>query len=210
MKKSVLLLFVLLLTSGLSAQDAVQKDALWTITRGEHQYRIGAYAGINTKYSTYDSDPAGYLDLRAAVTLNGKYALGFSASGLYFDKKLRRVVNDGTYHIYAGYAGLFFARMFRVNEDMKLALSIFTGQGEAYYQYDKDYRENRPWYQEVIDRETFHVIEPGIEIEHRLKGNFWIGLTGSYRFTSPVELISTKDDLFQTFSYGISFKYGIY
>lgn len=208
MKRLVMLVFALLLSINTFAQT--EKDAFWTIRNEGNEYRIGGYIGAGARYSGLGVKSAGFLDIKAAVTLNGKYAIGVSASGLYYDKKLNELVSDGTYHLYAGYTGLFFERIISLSDNTKLSLSILSGAGEAYYQYDKDYRENRPWYQEVIDKEIFFVTEPGIELQQRISSHMFIGINGSYRFTSPLNLVNTDSKLLQSFTGGITFKYGIF
>lgn len=200
-------IFVILTGITLFAQE---NRSLLSIQTGESKLNLGGYISTNLKYSSWENKPAGFLDLKAAVTFNSKWAVGLSATGLYYDKKLSKIVNDGTYHIYAGYTGIFLERMFYVTDEMILSLGILTGQGEAYYKYDKEYRDGRPWYQEVIDKETFSVFEPSVEIQQNIGGNFYLGLSGSYRFSSPLKLTQTDEKALNTFGGGLSLKYGIF
>lgn len=209
MKRLMVTLFVIMMSMASFAQNE-RTNAIWTTGSGDNELRIGGYAAINTKYSTFEGKTAGYADFKVAAVFNSKYSVGLSATGLYYDKKLRKVVSDGTYHIYAGYVGLFLERMFTISDDTRMSVSLFMGQGEVSYEYDKEYREQKPWYQEVIDREKIHVTEPSVEVMQRISGNFWLGLTGSYRMTSDLNLVGTPDDLLRTFSGGISFKYGVF
>lgn len=207
--RSALLLATLLCGASLFAQQA-GSNSLWNLRLGGTDYRLGAYVGTNLKYSALKDDPAGYLDIKAGITVNSKWAAGLSVTGLYYDKRLREIVQDGTYHLYAGYAGLFVERMFSLTGDLRFSVSVFSGQGEVYYMYDREYREDRPWYQETIDKETIYVFEPALEIQHRIGGNFFLGLTGSYRMTSPLNLVNTPGNILRTFSGGISVKYGVF
>jgi hypothetical protein len=54
------------------------------------------------------------------------------------------------------------------------------------------------------------VLEPGIEVQTRIGNRWWIGVNATYRFTSPVEMIHTNEDILQTYTAGISLKYGIF
>ncbi|MBD3374673.1 hypothetical protein GF406_06525 [candidate division KSB1 bacterium] len=173
-------------------------------------HKVGGYLGTAGRVSSVFSDNAGYADLKGALVFDGKWAIGFTGSGLYYDKSLNRLVSDGTYHLQVAFGGLFVERIFSVNDNFKVSASLMTGQGEALYQYDRDYRKEKVWSEEIIDKTTFGVQELGIEIQHRIKGNFWLGLTGGYRNTSPLELIDTPDDLLEKWNAGVSFKYGIF
>jgi hypothetical protein len=210
MKRTMLFLIVLFLGIGVYGQEKTSRK-LFTYDGID----FGGYLGLSTKYSALNADfdgygnDAGFLELKAGFTLNGNWAVGISGSALYYDHKLNSLVNDGTYHLNAGYAGVFVEKIFTFNDDFKLSLSIFMGQGFAEYLYDKDYREAKVWYEEKIDRTTFAIQEPGLEIYHRIYGDWWLGLSGSVRNTSPVKMIDTPEDIFKDFSYGLSFKYGI-
>jgi hypothetical protein len=189
-----------------SLAGATDAPALFTL--GET--RIGGYLGIGAKYTHVDGDPAGFLDLRAAVTIDGDWAVGLSLSGLSYEKKLQALVTDGTYHLYAGYSGVTVERIMTFGSDVKSSVSLLLGQGETYYRYDNDYRKEKRWTEETIDRTTFSVMEPGIGIHYRLGGNFWLGATASYRWTSPVRMIGTSESIFRSFNAGLALTWGVF
>ncbi len=183
-----------------------KNNYIWTLD----QNQIGAYAGISGRSASVMSDNSGFLDARFGVVFNGKWTIGLTGSALAHDKKLDELVDDGQYHLYASYGGLFVERIFSVTDDLKFSVMIMSGQGTAYYQYDKEYRKDKVWSEEVIDKTTFGVQELSIEIQHRVFDNFWLGVTGSIRNTSPVELIGTSDGLFKKPGVGMTIKYGIF
>jgi hypothetical protein len=194
---------IFLLASSLFAQ---QRSHIFTL--GEKN--IGAYVGTSGKYTTINSEAAGFLDFKGAIVLNSNWAVGLSLSGLYYDKPLDKLVNDGTYHLYITYGGIYLEKLFSLTENLKFSLALQTGQGEIYYQYDKDFRKEKLWSEEIIDRTTFHYWEPSLDIQYRLTGNYWIGLTGSYRNTPPIHILGTDESFLQNFSGGLTFKYGIF
>lgn len=207
MKKIILVLIVTMFA--LNAQAQIQTDETpYLFKLGDTKF--GGYVAINTKVTDIKPDIAGIADFKAAITLKGGWAVGFSASGLYYDKKLSKIVNDGTYHLYTGYAGMFVDKRFELNKNMNLTMSIFTGRGEAYYRYDKDFRKDKVYYQEYIDKTEIFITEPSVELNYRVFGNFWLGINGSYRFSSPVEMIGTDEKYFSNFNAGLTFKYGLF
>jgi len=203
MKTRLLIIAVLFLTINSFAQN---KNYLFSIG----DTKLGGYLGTSMKYTNILDKPAGFMDFKAAVTLNGNWAFGVSASGLYYDKKLNTLVSDGTYHLYAGYVSVFVERIFSINEDFKFSLSISSGQGEAYYQYDKEYHQDKIWSEEIIDKTTFYALEPAMEIQHRVSGNFWLGLTGTFRSTSPIKLLGADESMLRKFTGGLTFKWGVF
>lgn len=203
MRYILILLSILILSITGFAQE---KDYLFKI--GETEF--GGYLGFTGKFTNVADDPAGFADIKAGLTFSDTWAAGLFVSGLYYDKKLDNLVNDGTYHLYLSYGGIFVEKYFPLNNNITLAVCIQSGGGEAYYQYDKDYRKEKRWSEEVIDRTTFHVLEPGIELLYHIGENYRLGISGSYRSGSPLELISTDNELIHNFNGGISFKWGIF
>jgi hypothetical protein len=54
------------------------------------------------------------------------------------------------------------------------------------------------------------VNEIGLDMHFRTIGKWWLGAYGSYKFTSPIELIGTEKYFLQNYSVGVSVKYGIF
>lgn len=203
-KQLILAILIVLLTSVSFAQ--VEKNHLFMI----NETSIGGYVGINGRFSSVESNLAGYLDGKIVAVINENWGIGFSFSGLHYDRGLNKVVDDGSYHLNAAYAGIYVERIFSLSNDFKLSVSITSGMGEAYYQYDKDYRKDKVWTEEIIDKTSFAIFEPALELQYNILGNYWIGIIGSFRNTSPLELIGADEHLFQKFSGGITIKYGLF
>ncbi len=171
---------------------------------------VGIYAGGGMRYSTVNGDPAGFLDIKGALVFNGTWAFGVVGSSLYYDKALSALTSDGTYHLNVAYGAVFAERIFDVNNDCTISIALLLGQGEAYYRYDNEYREEKVWTEETIDRTTFAVIEPTVEIQHRIAENLWLGASAGYRSTSPLRLLGASDTMLQRFSGGLTLKWGIF
>ncbi len=212
MKTKTIILSVLLLLSGLCvlAQENTANNYLFTLKGKNKTHEIGLYGGLSGSYSETLSKPSGWLGAKVGLVFNHKWAFGWAGNALYFDRRLDALATDGTYHLEAGYAGLFAEYMMPVGNSFKINFSILSGRGLAIYKYDKDFAEDRPWYQETIDQETFAVFEPGIELLTKIRGHWWFGVSGSYRNTSPVKLTGTDDMLFNKLNGGISIRYGIF
>jgi hypothetical protein len=190
----------------LSSASAQQDSAFFTL----FGHPVRGYVGTALKASTFGTRSAGWLDLNAAISINDSWNIGIGGSGLCYDRKLSELVTDGTYHIYAGYAGVLIEKNFRLSEDLNANVALLAGAGRTYYQYDRAYREKKLWKDEIIDETTFSVMRPSVTIEYRVTGNLWIGVTGSYLQTSPVELVGLSDDAFRSFAGGLSVKYGAF
>ena len=204
MKSAILTIALFFLTIVSFGQERENHFTTWGDTE------IGGYVGLSGRVTEIGDDVYPVLDAKAVIVLNGSWGLGVTGSAFDYDESLSELVDDGTYRLEAAYGGFFVEKIFSINENFKLALSIGTGYGTAQYRYEKDYRKEKRWTEEYIDVVQFAFFEPGIEIEHRIAGNFWIGATGSFRNTSPLELIGTDDQLLQSWNAGVSVKYGIF
>jgi hypothetical protein len=205
--KTKLFLILVFLSVNLFSQE---KGNLFNLKIDDKEIGIKGCLGIAGKYSSFDSKPAGYMDFKASLIFDDKWGIGLAGSGLYYDKKLNKLVNDGTYHIYAGFGGLFVERIFHLNDYLMFNVGIISGYGEAYYKYDKEYLAKKVWYEEIIDQTTFFAIEPQIGFDFKLDKHLMMGITGSYCHTSPIKMIETDENMLNQFSGGISFKYVIF
>ncbi|MBE0646022.1 MAG: hypothetical protein IH600_18210 [Bacteroidetes bacterium] len=204
MKRTLLLASFLLLTMSAAAQP--NGDPLFTI--GDHE--VGVYLGLGGRLTSLFGEPAGTLDARGAFTIDRRWSIGLMGAAFEYDKSLHALVDDGSYRINAAYGGFFVERMFFLGEHVLLSISIATGYGEVSYRYDKEYRKDKIWTEETIDRTEFAFFEPSVGLQFNVGGGFWIGMTGSYRNTSPVELLGTSEHVFQKFSGGLTITYALF
>lgn len=195
------------------AQDQVSPPAEGTshamfTTSGGHE--IGLTLGVGGRYTTLFGDDAATLDLRGAFTVDRRWVIGLTGSAFNYDHTLRELVDDGSYRFEAAYGGLFVERWFGLGDDAILSIGVATGYGEAAYRYDKEYRKDKRWTEESIDRTTFAFFEPSVGLQVRLAGRVWLGAVASYRNTSPVDLLGTPETVFQQWSAGLQIGYGLF
>jgi hypothetical protein len=209
-KSLITLMMIALLAGNAYAQKPPVKDYLWKYKGKKKEHTVGGYIGISGSYTEVMSKPAGYLGAQLGIVFDKRYAIGLAGNALWYDYALSEAVSNGTYHLEAGYAGIFFEYMQPLGSRIRLTFSLLTGMGVAKYTYDKAYRDSMPWYQRTIDTRDFSFIEPGIGLMGRVAKKWWIGLNGSYRATSPINLPSAPVNLLNNFSAGISVRFGIF
>ncbi len=178
------------------------------LSDGHRDVRV--YVATDVAATTVFGDAAGLFSMRGAVVFNSRWSVGLRATALWYDKALNQLSAEGTYHFNVGYAGIYVERAFPLGDAINLSLSIFTGTGVAEYLYDKEYRKDMLWTEEVIDRTTFAVFEPGVEISVRLSRSMWLGAHGSIRNTSPIELLGTPEGVLRKASGGLTLKYEVF
>jgi hypothetical protein len=171
---------------------------------------IGGTIALGGRYTTIDGSAAGIVDVKAGIILDGTWGFGVGLAGTYLDRELSALVTDGTYHLSAGYSGFYVERYFRCNDELVISVSLLMGQGVITYQYDKEYRTEKAWKDEVIDLTTFAVFEPGISVQYRVGSAFWLQATASVRNTSPVQMLGTSESIMRKGSAGLSLRWDVF
>jgi hypothetical protein len=205
MKKTLYILLVLILGTNAFGQSQGSKK-LFTLDGND----IGGYIGIDTRLTSINSLPAGLVDYRVAVVINNKWSFGYSSTGLWNDRHLSTLVNDGVYHLMSNYQGLFIERIFNLNENFRYSLLLLIGQGIVKYEYCRSTIANRKWYEEIIDQADFNLIGPAVEMDFNIYDNFWLGANLGYNITTTIRMMDTKSDLLNNVNGGLSFKYGVF
>lgn len=212
MKTKVIIASAILILASVivKAQETERKNYIWSFEGKKKNHTVGSYVGLSGTYSPLKSDDAYWLGGRIGIVFDKKWTIGIGGNALDYDHKLSQLVNDGTYRLQAGYAGFFIERLFPLKDWGKIGVSWLSGKGITYFQYDKEYAESRPWYDEIIDVEDFAINELGVEFQVRVYRNWWLGAQASYRLTSPIELQGEDDFFLRDYSVGISAKWGIF
>ncbi len=211
MKTKIIIAALMFLAFSFQAfSQETTKDYLWSYQGKNKTKTLGLYGELSGSYTELLTKPAANFGVKAGLVFNKRLTVGLAAYGLSYDRKFNSLVSDGTYHLEAGYSGAFVEYLQPIGDRFKVGASIFSGTGITMYKYDKDYAEARPWYDEVIDQETFAVFEPGVSILGRIGGHWWLGINGSYRTTSPVKLKETSENFLESFNAGVGIRYGIF
>lgn len=204
-------LFLFLLTQGatLMAQEN-QYNYLLTYEGKNGTRTLGLFGELHANGTTVDQDPAVWLGYRIGLIFNGRFSIGAAGYGLGYEREFSAAATPGTYHLEAGYAGMFLDYRIPVTQRLGVNFSLVSAAGIARYKYDKASAADLPWYEEVIDRDNFGVFEPGIGLNYRLGDRWAVGLQATYRHTAPINLEGANEQIFNTFNAGISIRYGIF
>jgi hypothetical protein len=207
-----LLISTVILFSGLAAmaQDAPNNKPLFSFEGKKRTHHIGAMGELYSGFSDVMAKPATWYGAKVGFVVNQSWTIGVAGNVLNYDHTLAELVNDGEYRLEAGYQGMYVEWMKTFNNRFMVNLSLTTGMGLAKYQYTKDFAENRPWYEEIIDQEVFSVFEPGAAVMVRAGGRWWLGLNCTARNTSPIKLQGTSEKFLQSANVGLSVRYGIF
>ncbi len=200
----------LLIITSVNSANAQRQDHIWDFSVNNQQYTVGLYGGLTGSYFEFAGDPAGMLSYQAGIVINGKFGIGLTGSGLYYDQQMPGLVADGSYHVNSGWNGGYIERMFTVTPRLRASLAWESGRGLFFYRYDNEFRAEKLWHEEIIDGDTYFVNKPTIKAHFRVAGNWWLGLEAAYTLASPVKAIAVDEKAMNGFSTGISLSYGIF
>lgn len=199
-----------LLIGGIANAQNTHPDHIWKLDLNQKEHTIGLYGGLTGSYFELSGNNAGLLSYQLGFVVNQKYGFGLAGSGLAYDQPLNNVVTDGSYHVNSGWTGGYIERIFTLAPRLKTSLMWQSGRGVFFYRYDREYRTDKIWYEEIIDGDTYFVNKPTIKAHFRIAGNWWVGAEAAFTLASPVDVISTDEYLMRGLNYGISLSYGIF
>lgn len=163
--------------------------------------------GLGSRFTEVNSLSAAFVGVSGSYNLSENFEIGVKAEGLYYDRKLNKLSNDKTYHLQSGHAGFFVEWHPFGKGDIHFSIPLFMGTGEVSYLYDKEYRKDLIWYEEIIDKTIYSIFQIGVQGEARVYKNWSVALDFGIRNTSPIEMLGTDKDLFNNYEGGLTIKY---
>jgi hypothetical protein len=234
MKKILIAAILFLSASGLlSAQDTTHikksgDDEVQTLfSKGGTpcKIKLGWYVGPTAAWTQIGGKNAFMPGIEAGLILNHYFSIGLAGSitanvnNLYFED-VKDTINA---NFVGGYAGVKMEFTFFPKFPVHFSIPVLIGGGaSAYlrpYYYDKDYDYNynnnynyNGHYNyrdcEVLDYNSFFVLEPGLRVEVNLLKfmRFWVG--GTYRWAPGYHLMNTPDGFMSNFNLNAGLKFG--
>lgn len=205
MKKTAILLSLVLAVTFTYAQDDYQDDEIQTIFSKRRSN--GGYGAFTISYSEIGGHDALVTGGRGAFIFDHSFAIGLGGFGFVnnFDYNHHEIETD--FSLAGGYGGIFFEPIIAGKSPVHVSFPILIGMGgvAAYKNYDMEW--DYPHYSDY-GNDIFFVVEPAVELEFNLARFFRLAATVSYRHTSKIELIKTDENALKGFNFGMTFKFG--
>lgn len=185
---------VLCLTSLGMAIDTVPRN-VGDETLFHGRTRVGGFLGPVIKFSEINNQFAALVGGRAGFIINRALVVGIEGYGLVNEIKVSTPRNR---LLDFGYGGLLLGYVNRSQKLVHLSINTLIGGGGLHYRPD--------YYDEWID--AVFVCEPGADLIINITKHFRIGLGGSYRFVSGVDLPGLDNGDLDGPSASLVFKFG--
>jgi len=225
------ILTILAMNDPLFSQDTVSKhirnknqDEIQTLfSHKDHHAKmvLGWYVSPTASVTEFGDKMAFMPGIEGGVILNHFFSIGLAATitananNLYF----KRVQDTMGANFIGGYAGVKMEFSVFPKFPVHFSFPILIGGGASAYihQYDYDYANgydfgHKNYYKdcEVLDWNTFFVLEPGIRAEINIVKflRFWVGAT--YRWVPDYHFhqIKYESDFMNNFNLGAGLKFG--
>lgn len=203
MKKFFLVFVACIIAHAFAAAQEIQ-----TVFKGPGH--SGGYGAITNKFTSIRGDFANIAGIYGGWYLDKTFFIGLGAAGLTNDIRVPaeyslRPNRDMSY-LYAQ-AGLVNEWVIASDRVVHAAFNLFAGGGFT-AQYERYNWDEASFEDEVLDENTFFVIEPGVQVEVNLFKwmRFCPGV--SYRQTFGSEARGLRDEDLSNISYNATLKFG--
>ena len=184
------------------------QDEIQTLFSKDKAY--GGYFDIYMNYTIIDKKDALEVGSRLALIIGHSFAIGIDGAGFITD--ISKDANGDESILTGGYGGILLEPIIMAKYPVHVSIPVVLGGGAAIYA-STDYN-NGIDYLEAENVDGFLMAKPGIEVEFNITRNFRFCLNTHYRLTTIIgpdsdnSFISARD--LNNFSYGISFKIGMF
>jgi hypothetical protein len=209
-------------TMRLVAQDAPDPEMQTLFGSSKDMYHSG-WGAPTAAYTTVMDQSAMLVGLRGGWLIDHRLTIGIAGYGLVtpventaYDAHL--ITNGdvllGNSRFQAGYGGLFIEPVIGYTKAVHFTIPIIIGAGGCGYSaerlFDEDWDDEFDPYTYHDDYQGYFVAEAGVGLELSVVKMVRLNLSGSYRYTSDINLPETPKDAFNGFNAALSLKVGVF
>ncbi len=182
----------------------------------------GGYGSFSIRYAGIDGKDGLEIGGRGVWIMNHCFGIGLGGYGIFNQPEYNALLdttNDVKYNLGGGYGGIILEPVIGSKYAVHLAFPILIGAGGI--SYTRQYIDNNDWNNDMQnineDADAYFVVQPGCELELNLLKYMRLGFGVYYRYTSNINLETTRTspsqrlvpkNVLQDLSYGITFKFG--
>lgn len=149
--------------------------------------------GMTAAGATLDGEGVGELSLTGALRLTPWMDLLLSGTAVHTIERSYEDAEGKTYQSEAAWIGLGLRPFLSLGERVEIGLPLKSSTGTVQFRYERPYREELPWDEEIIDRQTVAVYSGGLDAVVHLNNRWSLTAEGGGRVSSPVEVVVDFD-----------------
>ena len=199
MKKLIYLLFVLLISTAVFAQE--------NTLLGDGEIDHGGFGGPVVKFTSVNDEFALLVGGRGGWIINHTFTLGGGGYGLVNEIDMGNNSSGNSTRLMMGYGGFEMGLILSSNQLLHMRANILIGAGainiaenrnEDWFDFDYDNNNN----------DTFFILEPSFGMELNVTTFFRMDVGVSYRFVSGVNYFGLQNEDIAGPSADITLKFG--
>ncbi|MBC8342801.1 MAG: hypothetical protein ISR55_05310 [Bacteroidetes bacterium] len=211
MKKLLIMVFMSCSISLIAQDNVTKNDEIKTLFGGE--IAGGFYGSYDMKVTSFTKNAGLMTGGKGGWIINHQLVVGGGGFGLSthssFDISSHET-RDSFAHFQCGYGGLLIEYIIWPEKPVHASFPLLVGAGgvrihESENGYFLDYTIGR-----LLERSSFFVVEPGIDLELNLLKWIRFGVGMSYRYVYGSNLLSLTDGEMSGLSMNFSFKFGYF
>lgn len=160
---------------------------------------FGFYGAPIIKFTKINDEFAVLCGGRGGLLINHRFLVGGGGYGLVNEIPVNNIWPNNDYLLEFGYGGLVLEYILAPRKLVHLSVYTLIGAGSVCFQ-DRWYE---PW-----DHDAFFVAEPGLDLMMNITRCFRIGVGGSYRYISGINLGGLSNEDISGPSAVLTFKFG--
>jgi hypothetical protein len=206
MKKTAILLSLVLAVTFVYAQDDYQNDEIQTIFSKRRSN--GGYGAFTISYSEIGGRDALVTGGRGGFIFGHSFTIGLGGFGFVNNLDYNSYQPETDFSLAGGYGGFFFEPIIAGRSPVHVSFPILIGMGgvSLFKNYEWNWDDYYPYPE--YGNDVFFVVEPAVELEFNMARFFRLAANVSYRYTSKIDLFKTDENALKGFNFGMTFKFG--
>lgn len=152
------------------------------------------FLGGSTAASMLDDRPVGEATVSASLRASSWFDVQLSGTAIH---PLERSYDDDAgrpYQSETAWSGIGIRPFITLGERVEIGFPIETATGVMQFRYERPYRDEVAWTEEIIDRETIAVNSIGIDLDVRLSDHWAVRAEAGGRVSSPIRTVTDVDE----------------
>jgi hypothetical protein len=203
-----------------SASSAYRINSVFGRNSGEDKISWGFFIEFNAAYTRFSHNNVFLPGLSLGLIVDHHWTIGLMGSfignphglhyyNIYYDSSAQKMRGAD---LRGGYGGALLEYTLFPQSRLHVSFPLMIGGGYMFYspmRYNNNSGSLPPkYYHDIISRDSFFVVEPGVKMEVNLASIFRIGFEISYRYSPDFKLKNTSADLINQFTARLSLRLG--
>lgn len=151
------------------------------------------HLGVATAASTLDGEPVGQATVSGSVRVADWLDLELSGTAIHTLERSYEDADERDYQSESAWSGIGARPFITVGDRVEVGLPIRSANGIVQFRYERPYRDELRWTEEIIDRETVVVNSIGVDLTVEIAKDWSIRAEAGGRVSSPIRTVVSFD-----------------